>query len=76
MAILAAWLLAKAEPAFAVERLVTVLVISGLQVVPPILMRELVDDAIPRGDVGRLTLLGIGMIAVPSSYSSNMPRKI
>jgi ATP-binding cassette subfamily B protein len=44
-----------------------VLVISGLQVVPPILIRDLVDVAIPSGDVGRLTLLGLAMILVPVS---------
>ncbi len=47
--------------------LVTVLVISGLGVVPPILMRLVVDEAIPDGDLGKLTLLGLGMIAVPVS---------
>ena len=43
----------------------TIIVISGLSVVPAILIRELVDVAIPAKDVGRLTLLGIGMILVP-----------
>ena len=45
--------------------LVTVLVISGLTVVPPILTRSIIDDAIPAGDLGLLTLLGLGMVAVP-----------
>lgn len=45
--------------------LVTVLVISALQVVPPILIRLVVDEAIPEADLGQLTWLGIGMIAVP-----------
>ncbi len=45
--------------------LVTVFVISGLTVVPPILTRELIDDALPSKNVGKLTILGIGMILVP-----------
>ena len=45
--------------------LVTVVVVSGLSVVPPILIRLLIDEAIPQGDLGALTLLGIGMVAVP-----------
>ncbi len=43
----------------------TVLVISGLQVVPPILTKQIVDFAIPQKDLGLLTILGIGMVAVP-----------
>lgn len=45
--------------------LATVLVISGLTVVPPIITRELVDVALPQGDLGLLTWLGAGMVAVP-----------
>ncbi|MGH8947548.1 MAG: ABC transporter ATP-binding protein, partial [Acidimicrobiia bacterium] len=45
--------------------LATILVISGLGVVPPILMGLLIDKAIPSGDIRQLTLLGLGMIVVP-----------
>ncbi len=45
--------------------LVTILIISGLGVVPPILIRVLVDEAIPESDIGLLTVLGLGMILVP-----------
>lgn len=45
--------------------LVTVLTISGLSVIPPVLIRLLIDQAIPDGDLGALTWLGIGMVAVP-----------
>ena len=45
--------------------LVTVVLISGLSVVPPILVRLLIDEAIPESDLGFLTWLGIGMVAVP-----------
>ncbi|HVR77531.1 MAG TPA: ABC transporter ATP-binding protein [Acidimicrobiia bacterium] len=45
--------------------LVTIVIISGLSVVPPILIRLLVDDALPNKDIQLLTLLGVGMILVP-----------
>jgi ATP-binding cassette subfamily B protein len=40
-------------------------VISALSVVPPILIRYLVDDAIPDKNLSLLSWLGAGMIAVP-----------
>jgi ATP-binding cassette subfamily B protein len=42
-----------------------VIIISGLTVIPPIITRELVDVALPEGDLGLLTLLGGAMVAVP-----------
>jgi ATP-binding cassette subfamily B protein len=45
--------------------LVTIVVISGLGVVPPILTRSLIDTAIPNSDIGLLGWLGAGMVAVP-----------
>ena len=45
--------------------LATILVVSGLAVVPPLLIRDLVDNAIPAGDIGRLTVLGVAMVVVP-----------
>lgn len=45
--------------------LITILIISGLGVVPPLLIRSLVDEAIPNKDVRQLTILGLGMILVP-----------
>ncbi|MFP5331817.1 MAG: ABC transporter ATP-binding protein, partial [Acidimicrobiia bacterium] len=45
--------------------LATVLVVSGLIVVPPVITRELVDVALPQGDLSMLTWLGAGMVAVP-----------
>ena len=45
--------------------LVTILAVSVLSVIPPLLIRDLVDRAIPEADLSRLTLLGVGMVAVP-----------
>ena len=45
--------------------LVTVLAISGLTVVPALLMRRMIDQAIPARDLGMLSVLGLGMVAVP-----------
>lgn len=45
--------------------LVTVVATSGLAVVPAILTRRLIDEAIPRRDVRLLVLLGVAMVVVP-----------
>ncbi len=45
--------------------LVTIVVISILSLVPPLLMRGLIDQAIPDKSLRLVTLLGIGMVAVP-----------
>jgi ATP-binding cassette subfamily B protein len=45
--------------------LVTIVVISLLSLLPPLLMRALLDTAIPQGDLRMGTFLGIGMVAVP-----------
>jgi len=45
--------------------LATILVITGLSLVPPLLMRSLIDGAIPAEDLGWVTRLGLTMVAVP-----------
>ncbi|MBW3666534.1 MAG: ABC transporter ATP-binding protein/permease [Actinobacteria bacterium] len=45
--------------------LATIVVISSLSVVPALLIRALIDRAIPDEDVALLTLLGLGMVGVP-----------
>jgi ATP-binding cassette, subfamily B, bacterial len=45
--------------------LVTIAVITVVSLVPPLLMRDLIDRAIPQADLGRVTVLGLAMIAVP-----------
>ncbi len=45
--------------------LVTIIVISVLTIVPPLLMKGLIDSAIPEENIGLVTVLGLGMIAVP-----------
>jgi ATP-binding cassette subfamily B protein len=45
--------------------LLTVLATSALAVVPALLMRWIIDQAIPNRDMSLLTLLGAGMVAVP-----------
>jgi ATP-binding cassette subfamily B protein len=43
----------------------TIVVISLLSLLPPLLMRALIDEAIPEEDLRMVTFLGIGMVAVP-----------
>ena len=45
--------------------LLTILAITGLTLVPPLLMRALIDDALPNRDLGQLNLLAAGMVLVP-----------
>ncbi len=42
-----------------------VLVSSSLSLIPPLLIRELIDGAIPAGDRTQLAILAAGMIAIP-----------
>ena len=43
----------------------TILLISGVSLISPLLYRDLIDNAIPKRDVVRLNWLALGMIAVP-----------
>ena len=45
--------------------LMTIVVITILSLAPPLLMRTLIDDAIPAEDLVLVTWLGIAMVAVP-----------
>ncbi len=45
--------------------LLTMLAISLLTLVPPLLIRDLIDRALPERDAMRLNLLALGMVAVP-----------
>ena len=45
--------------------LVTIIGISLLSLLPPLLIRNLIDVAIPEKDFARLSMLALGMIAVP-----------
>jgi ATP-binding cassette, subfamily B, bacterial len=38
---------------------------SALALVPPLILRELIDHALPNRDFGRLNLLAVAMVAVP-----------
>jgi ATP-binding cassette subfamily B protein len=45
--------------------LVTIVAITAFSLLPPLLMRDLIDKAIPDKDIGRVTMLGLAMVAVP-----------
>src|SRR5215212_4777858 len=45
--------------------LLTIMAITGLTLVPPLLMRTLIDRALPNRDLGQLNLLAAGMVLVP-----------
>lgn len=45
--------------------LLTILVISGISLISPLLYRDLIDNAIPSRDFTRLNWLALGMIGIP-----------
>lgn len=45
--------------------LVTIFIITGLNLIPPLLYRDLIDNALPNRNVSRLNWLALGMIGVP-----------
>jgi ATP-binding cassette subfamily B protein len=45
--------------------LLTILAITGMTLVPPLLMRTLIDQALPNRDLSQLNLLAAGMVLVP-----------
>ncbi|MFQ5613279.1 MAG: ABC transporter ATP-binding protein [Anaerolineae bacterium] len=45
--------------------LITIFTITGLSLIPPLLYRALIDDAIPNRDVGLLNWLAVGMVGIP-----------
>ena len=46
--------------------LLLILVSSGLSLLSPLILRDLIDQAIPTGDVNRLVWLALGLLAVPA----------
>jgi len=45
--------------------LITILAITGLSLIPPLLYRDLIDNALPEQNVTRLIWLTLAMIAIP-----------
>ncbi len=45
--------------------LLTIFAITGLSLVPPLLYRDLIDNAIPNRDITRINWLALGMIGIP-----------
>lgn len=45
--------------------LTAILAASLIGLIPPLLYRDLIDNAIPNRDIGRLNLLAIGLVAIP-----------
>ncbi|MBT8193735.1 MAG: ABC transporter ATP-binding protein, partial [Acidimicrobiia bacterium] len=44
---------------------ITIVFITAMTLVPPLLIRDLIDRAIPDEDLGRVTILGVLMMTVP-----------
>jgi ATP-binding cassette subfamily B protein len=59
------WEFAKPYRWLVLGLLVTILFISAITLISPLLYRDLIDNAIPNGNLRRLNLLALGMIGVP-----------
>ncbi len=45
--------------------LFTILVTTGLGLLTPLIFRDLIDNALPNGDTGRLNVLALGLVLIP-----------
>ncbi|MBE9525147.1 MAG: ABC transporter ATP-binding protein [Chloroflexi bacterium] len=63
--LLRAWEIAEPYRWSALGLLFTILLISSITLVSPLLYRDLIDNAIPNGDLIRLNWLALGMVGVP-----------
>jgi ATP-binding cassette subfamily B protein len=59
------WQFAKPYWIQVIALLITILVISGISLISPLLYRDLIDVAIPEKDLSRINLLALGMIGIP-----------
>ncbi len=46
--------------------LVIILIMTGLTLLTPLILRDLIDYTIPHGDVRRLLLLGLALLLIPA----------
>ena len=59
------WQFARPYKQKIVGLLITILLITGLTLLSPLLLRQVIDVAIPDGNVRQLTFLALGMVAIP-----------
>jgi ATP-binding cassette subfamily B protein len=45
--------------------LVTILITTGLGLLTPLIFRDLIDNALPKGDAQRLNVLALGLVMIP-----------
>src|SRR5687768_5561716 len=45
--------------------IVCIAFVSLIELVPPLLYRELIDEVLPNGDYAKLNLLALGMLGIP-----------
>src|SRR5829696_7519326 len=49
--------------------LVTILITTGLGLLTPLIFRDLIDNALPKGDSHRLNILALGLVLIPIAVS-------
>src|ERR1051325_5167733 len=45
--------------------LITILITTGLGLLTPLIFRDLIDNALPKGDAQRLNVLALGLVLIP-----------
>ena len=69
--LLRVWRFARPYQLWVVGLLLTILLISGISLISPLLFRDLIDNAIPNGDRTRLNWLALGMVGIPILNGAN-----
>lgn len=59
------WQFARPYWAKTVILLITIFIITGLSLLTPLIIRELIDDALPNGNTSYLNQLALAMLAIP-----------
>jgi ATP-binding cassette, subfamily B, bacterial len=59
------WSFARPYTAQVTILLFTIVLITGLSLLPPLIIRDLIDNALPNGDASRLNWLALALIAIP-----------
>ena len=63
--LLRVWDFAKPYQLKVIGLLVTIIIITGLSLIPPLLFRQLIDVAIPDENIRMLNMLALAMVAIP-----------
>ena len=67
------WQYARPYRLKAIGLLITIFIITGFSLIPPLLFRDLIDNALPNEDMTRLIWLTLAMIGIPHYQCAYWP---